>query len=88
MREPRPVIPDQKERKRRWMQPLEGWRKWYCPVCQEQVDVKGHTKGQYYRRKHRQWRGPPHTTDRQQAWDLDAQTFADHTESQQDVGLV
>ena len=52
VREPHPVIPDQKERKRRWMQRLEGWHKWYCPVCQEHVDVKGYNKGQYYRRKH------------------------------------
>ena len=47
-REPHPVIPDQKERKRRRMQRLEGWHKWYCPVCQEHADVKGYNKGQYY----------------------------------------
>ena len=46
------IFPPQRERKRKHAEPTsENWFTWVCPICQEDIQVKGWCHGEYYRKR-------------------------------------
>ena len=46
-------FPPPKIRKRDAARPqVEGWYNWDCPVCHENIQIRGHNNGSYYKNKH------------------------------------
>ena len=47
-----PSFTDKATRKLEWSKKNMHRHLWTCPICQENIEVRGHNAGQYYRKKH------------------------------------